>query len=45
MSKDSAGNKKFRRLDMAKSAVRDKVTRAATIDELDHLFDTDGFFM
>lgn len=30
---------------MAKSAVRDKVTRAATIDELDHLFDTDGFFM
>ena len=30
---------------MAMSAVRDKVLRAMTNDELDHIFDTDGFFM
>jgi type III restriction enzyme len=45
MSKDVAGNNRFKRLDMAKSAVRDKVQKAATIDEIDRLFDTDGFFM
>lgn len=44
MSKDAAGNNKFKRLDMAKSAVRDKVLKAMSIDELDHLFDTDGQF-
>ena len=44
MGKDAVGNKKFKRLDMAKSAVRDKVSKAATIEELDHLFDTDGIF-
>lgn len=43
--KDAAGYDRFKRLDMAKSAVRDKVSRAMTNDELDHIFDTDGFFM
>ncbi len=44
MSKDAAGKNKFKRLDMSKSATRDKVSHAVTIDELDHIFDTDGFF-
>lgn len=43
--KDAAGHDRFKRLDMAKSAVRDKVSRAMTNDELDHIFVTDGFFM
>ncbi len=43
--KDAAGHDRFKRLDMAKSAVRDKVSHAMTNDELDHIFDTDGFFM
>ena len=38
-------SKKFKRLDMSKSAIRDKVSRAMSNDELDHIFDTDGFFM
>lgn len=41
MGKDSAGNKRFKRLDMSKSAVRDKVSHAMSNDELDHIFDTD----
>ncbi len=45
MSKDAVGKNKFKRLDMSKSAVRDKVSHAITNDELDHIFDTDGFFM
>ena len=45
MSKDAVGHSRFKRLDMAMSAVRDKVSRAMTNDELDHIFDTDGFFM
>ncbi len=44
MSKDAAGNNKFKRLDMAKSAVRDKVLKVMSTDELDHLFVTDGQF-
>ena len=44
MGKDAAGKNKFKRLDMSKSAIRDKVSHAMTIDELDHIFDTDGFF-
>ena len=43
--KDAAGHDRFKRLDMAKSAVRDKVSHAMTNDELDHIFETDGFFM
>ena len=45
MGKDAVGHNRFKRLDMAMSAVRDKVARAMTNDELDHIFDTDGFFM
>jgi len=45
MGKDAAGHNRFKRLDMARSAVRDKVSHAMTNDELDHIFDTDGFFM
>lgn len=44
MSKDAAGKNRFKRLDMSKSAIRDKVSHAMTTDELDHIFDTDGFF-
>ena len=43
--KDITGKAKFRRLDMSQSYVRDKVSRAMTNDELDHIFDTDGFSM
>lgn len=45
MGKDASGNNRFKRLDMAKSATRDKVSKAITNDELDHIFDTDGFFI
>lgn len=42
MSKDAAGKHKFKRLDMSKTAIRDKVSHAINTDELDHIFDTDG---
>ena len=45
MAKDISGKNRFKRLDMSMSAVRDKVLRAINNDELDHIFDTDGFFM
>ncbi|MFQ7542051.1 MAG: DEAD/DEAH box helicase [Lachnospira sp.] len=45
MSKDASGKNRFKRLDMSKSAIRDKVSKAMTNDELDHIFETDGFFM
>lgn len=45
MAKDAVGHNRFKRLDMAMSAVRDKVSRVMTNDELDHIFETDGFFM
>ena len=45
MAKDISGKDRFKRLDMSMSAVRDKVSRAINNDELDHVFDTDGFFM
>lgn len=45
MGKDAAGKNCFKRLDMSRSAVRDKVSQAMTNDELDHIFDIDGFFM
>ena len=44
-AKRYAGHDRFKRLDMARSAVRDKVSHAMTNDELDHIFETDGFFM
>ncbi len=44
MKQDSVGNEKAFRLDMSKSSVRDKVSRCASNDELNHIFDSDGFF-
>lgn len=44
MGKDAAGNNRFKRLDMAKGAIRNKVIAAINNDELDHIFDTDGEF-
>ena len=43
--KQASGTYKFKRLDMSKSAIRDKITHAQTNEELNHLFDTDGFFV
>ena len=42
MSKDAVGKNQFKRLDMYRSAIRDKVSHAINTDELDHIFDTDG---
>ena len=42
MSKDVAGRNQFKRLDMYRTAIRDKVSHAINTDELDHIFDTDG---
>ena len=42
MSKVAARNQKFKRLDMSKTAIRDKVIHAINTDELDHIFDIDG---
>lgn len=39
---DAGGNNRFIRLDLTDIAVRDKVLRAFSNDELDHLFDVDG---
>ena len=38
--KDGTGHERFKRLDMARSAIRDKVSHVMTNDELDHIFDT-----
>ena len=43
--RDALGNKRFKRLDMGRSAVREKVQQAVTNDELDRIFDEKGFFM
>ena len=42
MSKDAIGKNQFKRLDMYRTAIRDKVSYAISTDELDHIFDTDG---
>jgi type III restriction enzyme len=42
--KDAAGKERFKRLDMAKGAIRQKVLSVINNDELDHIFDTDGEF-
>jgi type III restriction enzyme len=42
MSKDALGKNQFRRLDMYRTVIRDKVSHAINTDELDHIFDTDG---
>ena len=42
--KDPAGKTRFKRLDLSQGAVREKVLKAQNNDELDHIFDVDGFF-
>lgn len=44
MKKDSVGQEKAYRLDMSKSSIRDSVFHCASIDELNHVFENDGFF-
>ena len=44
MQRDSVGQERAFRLDMSKSSVRDKVSRCASNDELNHVFESDGFF-
>ena len=44
MARDSVGNEKALRLDLSKSSVRDNVRRCASTEELNHLFESDGFF-
>ena len=44
MQKDSIGRERAFRLDMSKSSIRDKVSRCASNDELNHIFESDGFF-
>lgn len=41
-AKDAVGKTRFRRLDMGKGIVRDKIISAINNEELDHIFDTDG---
>lgn len=41
---DSRGNSGFIRLELTDFSVREKVIRAISNDELNHIFDTDGFF-
>ncbi len=44
IGKDAAGENRFKRLDLAKGSIRNKVLAAINTDELDHIFDTDGVF-
>lgn len=44
-SKDPAGKLRFKRLDFSQGAVRDKVKKAINTDELDHIFEDEGFFI
>lgn len=41
--KDCSGAEKFRRLDFCKGEIRDKVLRAQTLEELNNIFEADGF--
>ncbi|MBQ9566070.1 MAG: DEAD/DEAH box helicase family protein [Synergistaceae bacterium] len=44
MQLDSIGKERAFRLDMSRSSIRDKVSRCASNDELNHIFESDGFF-
>lgn len=44
ISTDDANVKRFKRLNLAKGLIRNKVLSAINTDELDHIFDTDGEF-
>ena len=39
------GKDKFRRLDLSKGAIRDKISQCITSDQLKLVFDNDGFYM
>lgn len=43
-SADASAKSRFRRLDLTDIGVREKVLRANTLDDLDNIFVTDGFF-
>ena len=40
-----SGQSRFKRLDFNKGAIRDKVLRAATPEELNNIFDAEGTFL
>lgn len=42
-TKDAAGKDRFLRLDMTRGQIRQKVLQAINNDELDHIFESDGF--
>jgi len=42
---DAIGKAHYKRLDFMKSVIREKVRKSQTIEELDHIFDTDGTFL
>ncbi len=45
MARDSAGRERPKRLDMCKGAVRQRVLSAINNDELNHIFDEEGYFL
>ena len=44
MNINENGAAKYKRLEMTKGLIREKVLKCMSIDELNHIFDTDGFF-
>lgn len=44
LEKAASGKDKFKRLDMSHGSIRKKVLKAINTDEIDHIFETDGFF-
>lgn len=44
MNRDAAGRSRFKRLDMSKGQIRHRISNAMSNNELDHIFDQDGFF-
>ena len=40
---DNSGIAKFKRLDFCKGEIRDKVLRAVTLEELNNIFEANGF--
>ena len=39
-----SGKYNLTRLDMSRGSIRQKVLKAINTDEIDHIFETDGFF-
>jgi type III restriction enzyme len=44
IKQDSLGRERPFRLDMSKSSIRDRISHCASIDELNNIFESDGFF-